>query len=44
VDMAGVEGTLRISTAGSRVGEQVEGTLSLAPWEGVIGAAVPSQS
>jgi alpha-glucosidase len=34
-----VVGTLEISTDGARAGEPVEGTL--APWEGVIGAAMP---
>jgi alpha-glucosidase len=38
-----VEGTVRIGTAGPRTGELVEGTLSLAPWEGVIGAASPHE-
>jgi alpha-glucosidase len=36
-----VVGTLEISTFGSRAGEPVEGTLALAPWEGVIGAVTP---
>ena len=39
VEVTDVDGTLRIGTAGLRTGEQVEGTLALEPWEGVIGAA-----
>jgi alpha-glucosidase len=35
------DGTLRAGTAASRTGEKVDGTLALAPWEGVIGAAPP---
>jgi alpha-glucosidase len=41
VVLTDVEGTLQIGTVGSRAGELVEGTLALAPWEGVIGAAAP---
>jgi alpha-glucosidase len=37
-----VVGTLRIGTLGSRAGESVEGALTLAPWEGVMGTA-PAQ-
>jgi alpha-glucosidase len=36
-----VVGTLRIGSASSRSGELVEGELSLAPWEGVIGVTLP---
>jgi alpha-glucosidase len=41
VVLTDIEGTLRVGTAGSRTGEQVEGTLALAAWEGIIGAAPP---
>jgi alpha-glucosidase len=41
VVLGDVDGTLRIGSAGSRAGEQVKGELSLAPWEGVIGVALP---
>jgi alpha-glucosidase len=36
-----VEGAVRVGSGGSRTGEPVEGTLALAPWEGVIGATLP---
>jgi alpha-glucosidase len=41
VVVSDIDGTLRIGTAGPRAGEQVEGTLALAPWEGVIGETPP---
>ena len=42
VVVAGVEGTVRVGSGRSRTGELVGGTLALAPWEGVIGAAPPA--
>jgi hypothetical protein len=36
-----VDGTLQFGTDGARAGELVEGTLALAPWEGVIGVTRP---
>jgi alpha-glucosidase len=36
-----LEGTVRVGSGPSRTGELVGGTLALAPWEGVIGAAPP---
>ena len=36
VVVRGVEGTIRVGSGASRTGEPVEGTLALAPWEGVI--------
>jgi hypothetical protein len=36
-----VDGTLQLGTDGTRAGELVEGTLALAPWEGVIAANPP---
>jgi alpha-glucosidase len=35
-----VDGTLRIGSGSSRADELVEGTLALAPWEGVIGVTL----
>jgi alpha-glucosidase len=42
VVVGGVEGTVRVGSGPSRTGELVGGTLALAPWEGVIGAAPPA--
>jgi alpha-glucosidase len=35
--MSGLSGTLLLGTAVARAGEPIDGSLSLAPWEGVIG-------
>jgi hypothetical protein len=44
VALPGLHGTLRIGTGSRRAGEAVEGSLQLAPWEGVIGASATPTS